>query len=301
MTEISIPAAGKTFSIPSSWSEMTDDQIQFVFKTMDFCSSQQKSLLEFNIRTLYYLMNIEVSPYTALVSRLFPDKAQRIAENTFRLAEDCLGFLFVDKVDRDKPELSYSLIRNSLPVLKTRGLIGQPLVGPADLLQNITFGEFRRAVSSQQAFFKSKDVADLDEMIAHLYRPRARRSNKAGRHVKPFRTEGFTKEVKAVASIPSWQKNLVLMWFSNCIKFLQTETLEINGEEIDMASLFSGGSSGGPSFGWNDLAVQIARESIIGNVSDVDEEPLFSIISIMWTNHKENKQYESLHKAAKSK
>ena len=75
----------------------------------------------------------------------------------------------------------------------------------------------------------------------------------------------------------------------------------INGEEIDMASLFSGGSSGGPSFGWNDLAVQIARESIIGNVSDVDEEPLFSIISIMWTNHKENKQYESLHKAAKSK
>ena len=301
MTEILFHKTGQTIQIPSSWDEMTDEQIQFVFQTMDLCSREDKSPLEFNIRILYNLMNMELSQNTVLTSRLFPERSLRIAENTFRLCQDCLDFLFAKKEDQDDPELSYPLIRNSLPVLKTRRLIGRRLVGPADLLQDLTFGEFRRAISSQQAFFKSHNIADLNEMIAHLYRPASRRANKAGRFVKPFRTECFEKEVKAVAGIPTWQKNLVLMWVSNCVKFLQTGKLEINGEEMDLNSLFSGGSGGGPSFGWNDLAVQIARENILGNIEDVDNEPLFSIISIMWTNHKENKNYESLRKAAKSK
>lgn len=302
MTEILIHAIDKTILIPSSWDEMTDEQIQFVFKTLDDCSTRQKSPLELNIRVLYELMNVEISSNTRLTSKLFPDRAQRISENTYRLCQDCLAFLFKEKEDRESVELSYNLIRNSLPVLKTRSLIGRLLVGPAEALQDLTFGEFRRAIAAHQAFFKSKDVADLDEMIAHLYRPRFRKANKAGRFVKPFRTECFAKEVKKIGSVPTWQKNLILMWFSNCINFLQTGKMSINGEEMDMATLFSGGSdTGGPSFGWNDLAIQIARDNIVGNVADVDEEPLFSIIAIMWTNNKENKRYESLHKAAKSK
>ena len=302
MTEILIHAIDKIILIPSSWDEMTDENVRFVFQTLDDSIRTQKSTLDMNILILYHLMNVEFSNNTRLTSKLFPDRAQRIAENTFRLCQECLDFLFKEKEDRETVELSYNLIRNSLPVLKTRSLIGRLLVGPAEALQDLTFGEFRRAIAAHQAFFKSKDVADLDEMIAHLYRPRSRKANKAGRFVKPLRTECFAKEVEKIASIDSWKKNLILMWFSNCINFLQTGKLTINGEEMDMAALFSGGSdAGGPSFGWNDLAIQIARDNIVGNVADVDEEPLFSIISIMWTNNKENKKYESLHKAAKSK
>lgn len=302
MTEILIPAISKQILVPSSWDEMTDEQIRFVFKTLDYCSNTQKSPLEFNIHVLYHLMDIKLSGNTRLTSKLFPERALRIAENTYRLCQECLGFMFKEKEDQESTELSYPLLRNSLPGLKTRSLIGRLLVGPAEALQDLTFGEFRRAIAAQQAFFKSKDVADLDEMIAHLYRPRSRKANKAGRFAKPFRIECFAKEVAKVASIESWKKNLILMWFSNCINFLQTGKISINGEEMDMAELFSGGpDSGGPSFGWNDLAIQIARDNIVGNVADVDEEPLFSIISIMWTNNKENKKYESLHQAAKSK
>lgn len=302
MTEILIPAIGKTIHIPSSWNEMSDEQIRFVFKTLDNCTSNEKSPLEFTIRVLYHLMGVQLSENTRLTSRLLPDRALRIAENTYRLCQDCLGFLFKEKEDQESTELSYPLLRNSLPVLKTRRLIGRRLVGPAEALQDLTFGEFRRAIAAQQAFFKSKDIADLDEMIAHIYRPASRKANKAGRFAKPFRTECFEKELKTVAGIPSWQKSLILLWFSNCINFLQTGRLTLNGEELDMRNLFSGdGSSGGPSFGWNDLAVQIARDNTVGNISDVDEEPLFSVISIMWTNYKEHKQYDALRKASKTK
>lgn len=301
MTEILIHKTGQKIYIPEAWSEMTDSQIRFVFRTMDLCSSQNKSPLEFNIRILYHLMNIEVSKKTVILSKLFPEKTRRMAENTYKLCQDCLDFLFVKKEDQEKLELSYSLFRNSLPELRSRRLIGRRLVGPADLLQDLTFGEFRRAVAAQQMFFKDKDVTHLDEMIAHLYRPRSKQANKAGRYVKPFKAEGFTADVAAVSTIPTWQKNLVLLWFSNCMKYLQSGDITINGEEISLSQLFSGGSSGGPSFGWNDLAVQIARDNIIGNITDVDEEPLFSIISIMWTNYKENKQYDAIRQAKKAK
>ena len=66
-----------------------------------------------------------------------------------------------------------------------------------------------------------------------------------------------------------------------------------------MSKLFSGGKSDSSvlSCTWQDLAIEIAKEQTIGNIERVDEEPLYSIISIMWHNHKENKRNEKIGKA----
>ena len=72
-------------------------------------------------------------------------------------------------------------------------------------------------------------------------------------------------------------------------------------EEIDLSRLFAGDDKhSGVSFGWNDLLVEVAKENTLGNIDRVDEEPLFSVLSIMWHNYKERKRNEQIIKASKA-
>ena len=101
--------------------------------------------------------------------------------------------------------------------------------------------------------------------------------------------------------LKGWQKNLVMMWCAASLKYLQSGVLEINGEEVDLSKLFAGDEkSSGISFGWNDLLVEVAKENTLGNIDRVDEEPLFSVLSIMWHNYKERKRNEQIIKASKA-
>ena len=88
-----------------------------------------------------------------------------------------------------------------------------------------------------------------------------------------------------------------MMWFSACLKYLQSGVVAIDGELVEMSRLFSGDGSGDKGCSWNDLLIEISKEQTIGNMERVDEEPLFSIFSIMWHNHKERKRYEKIAKA----
>ena len=90
-----------------------------------------------------------------------------------------------------------------------------------------------------------------------------------------------------------------MLWFASCIHFLQTGTIQLDGEDVELSRLFSGGSGskGELSSNWQDLAIEIAREGSIGNIERVNEEPLYSIISIMWHNYKENKRNEKIGKS----
>jgi len=292
MTEITFHPSGQTISIPSSWDEMTPEQVRFVFKTYDRCIRTGASPLEFNIRVLYFLLGIKSLKKYVKLSIRKPSAARKISENTLWLCHSCLDFLLKEEESGEVPRLSYNSIRNSLPAVRSN--LGPLLTGPADLLQDLTFGEFRHAFAALSAFFESHDEADLNECIAHLYRPVSRTANRAGRKVQPVSQATFEKDVKAVSKLPSWQKNMIMMFFSNCVNYLQKESVVIDGETISFSSLYSGDSGGsGMKFGWNDLLVQLSRDNVIGNIDRVEEEPLFRIFSIMWTNYKENKKNES--------
>ena len=298
MTEIEIYGTEKRVRIPSCWDEMTPEQVRFVFRTYDRCVSTGASPLEFNVRVLYHLLGICRTLKESVLRGSRPVRAQRIAGNVYRLCEQCLAFMFEKEGEDRQVRLSYCATANPLPV--ARGRFGRPLTGPADLLQDLTFGEFRHAAVAVNEFFRSRRIADLDECIAILYRRRARKPNRAGRRVAPLDNATMEDDVRQVAGLPSWQKNMIMLWFSSCLKYLQSGTVVIDGETVDMSRMFAGGKSSGTgvfSFGWNDLLVQIARDQSIGNIERVDEEPLFKIFSLMWTNYKENKRNETVRKA----
>ena len=279
MTRIEAYGTGRASEIPSSWAEMTSKQIRHAYRLYGSCSST----LEFNIRMLYYFLGLRIRQAKG-----------NTAENVYLLCEQSLGFLFVE--EDGVARLAFDGVMNPLPCVGRR-------YGPADLLQDLTFGEFRAAAMAVQSFGRSREISDLDECLAILYRSRYLKTNRAGRYAGPMSGRGFRRDRRAAARMRPWQKSLALSWFCSCLQFLQREHLVLNGEDVDLSQLFSpdGGSSKGPAVTWNDLLVQLAKDQTIGNIDRVDEEPLFSVLQILWSNHKEAKRYEASVKAQKTR
>lgn len=294
MNTVEVFETGKVVRVPGSWSEMTPKQVRGVFRLFEWCLRHRKSPLDFNVRVLWMLLGVRRTVKGWFSDIFNGDFGSLRDENVYRMCEGFLGFLFSE----ESAALTFDSVANPMPSVRS-GLVW--LHGPGELLQDLTFGEFRHASAAVNRFFRSHDVADLDECVAFLYRVRSRKANRAGRQVPDVDQRNARRHIHRASRLKGWQKNLVMMWFSACLKYLQTGVLEIDGEEVDLSRLFAGdGSRSGVGFGWNDLLVEVAKENTLGNIDRVDEEPLFSVLSIMWHNYKERKRNEQIIKASKA-
>lgn len=293
MNTIEVFETGKVVKVPGSWSEMTPEQVRGVFRIFERCLRRGESPLDFNVRVLWMLLGVRRT-VKGWFADIFNGSSSVRDENVYRMCEKFLGFLFSE----ESAALTFDSVANPMPVVRS-GLVR--LYGPGELLQDLTFGEFRHASAAINRFFRSHEPEDLDECIAFLYRRRCRKANRAGRMVPDVDQRNARGHIHRASRLKGWQKNLVMMWFAACLKYLQSGVLEINGEEVDLSKLFAGDEkSSGISFGWNDLLVEVAKENTLGNIDRVDEEPLFSVLSIMWHNYKERKRNEQIIKASKA-
>lgn len=293
MNTIEVFETGKVVKVPGSWSEMTPKQVRGVFRIFERCLRRGESPLDFNVRVLWMLLRVRRT-VKGWFTDIFNGSSSVRDENVYRMCEKFLGFLFSE----ESAALTFDSVANPMPVVRS-GLVR--LYGPGELLQDLTFGEFRHASAAINRFFRSHEPEDLDECIAFLYRRRCRKANRAGRMVPDVDQRNARGHIHRASRLKGWQKNLVMMWFAACLKYLQSGVLEINGEEVDLSKLFAGDEkSSGISFGWNDLLVEVAKENTLGNIDRVDEEPLFSVLSIMWHNYKERKRNEQIIKASKA-
>lgn len=293
MNTIEVFETGKVVQVPGSWREMTPEQVRGVFRIFEWCLRRGKSPLDFNVRVLWMLLGVRRT-VKGWFTDIFNGSSSVRDENVYRMCEKFLGFLFSE----ESAALTFDSVANPMPVVRS-GLVR--LYGPGELLQDLTFGEFRHASAAINRFFRSHEPEDLDECIAFLYRRRCRKANRAGRMVPDVDQRNARGLIHRASRLKGWQKNLVMMWFAACLKYLQSGVLEINGEEVDLSKLFAGDEkSSGISFGWNDLLVEVAKENTLGNIDRVDEEPLFSVLSIMWHNYKERKRDEQIIKASKA-
>ena len=293
MNTIEVFETGKVVQVPGSWREMTPDQVRGVFRIFERCLRRGESPLDFNVRVLWMLLGVRRT-VKGWFTDIFNGSSSVRDENVYRMCEKFLGFLFSE----ESAALTFDSVANPMPVVRS-GLVR--LYGPGELLQDLTFGEFRHASAAINRFFRSHEPEDLDECIAFLYRRRCRKANRAGRMVPDVDQRNARGHIHRASRLKGWQKNLVMMWFAACLKYLQSGVLEINGEEVDLSKMFAGDEkSSGISFGWNDLLVEVAKENTLGNIDRVDEEPLFSVLSIMWHNYKERKRNEQIIKASKA-
>lgn len=277
MIKVGFEGTGKTVDIPEAWDEFPSGHVAAMFQDLERVAR--------GALTMEQLLLLEVRRLLGLKRFTAKALSEKAVANLAGLV-DLISFVMADGGNG----LSFDSVRNPLPLLKVRGT---RLLGPGDACMDLTFGEYRNAAQAANTYFRTGNQADLDECVAHLYRPAARTANKAGRRIRPATQDTFPFDVNRVASAPEWQKRLILCWFCNCIGHLQTGIITVGGEEIDMAKIYSGsGESKGPENTLNDLLIQVAKEGSIGDVDAVDESPLPLILLHMWSTYKENKRYE---------
>lgn len=145
MNTIEVFETGKVVQVPGSWSEMTPKQVREVFRIFEWCLRHGKSPLDFNVRVLWMLLGVRRTVKGWFADIFAGHRPTLRDENVYLMCERFLGFLFSE----ESAALTFDSVANPMPVVRL-GLVR--LYGPGELLQDLTFGEFRHASAAINRF-----------------------------------------------------------------------------------------------------------------------------------------------------
>lgn len=301
MHTIEIPDRDKTISLPEHWDECTPSQACFVLQdALDVVAGRQ-TMADFHTRVFAHLTGLEADAKYHYTQRVNPAMTEDVNATIVRLSEQLCAWPF--RLNEDKFELNMDTVRNLLPTIKCGNNV---LAGPADLLADLTFGEFRAALREMGEHIrmaKDPDESDdaghyLDRFVAVLYRPLDASHNRV-----PFDPDNIAKHAFLVRFAPAWQKQTILLWFSYCVKYIQNEDILIDGITLNLSALFPNSTAGTATakkgVGWAGLLYDVAKEGLFGDVEKTDKTGLFDVFVYLYKRHLDNKELERKYKSAR--
>lgn len=294
MNTLEVPEKDIRVEVPDHWDEMKPHQLHYVLQQAFLFTSGGISYHDFMTRCFFKLADLCRTWKTIVWEFMKPKHmVEEKNANIFLLSEHFCSNL-LKKNDSGQLEINYNTVVNHFPGITVAGRIW---LGPADLLSDLTFGEFRTAIEEMNEYFREKDPRSLLRMIACLYRP-AIADPATDR--KPVRISLERPELDRLADhlqqLPEWQRLAILLWFTWCIHYIQTETLIIEGKEISLKVLFpkrekgDGDGASSPGLGWTGILYAIAKEGLFGDIEKTDKAGLFDILLYMYNNHIEAKR-----------
>jgi hypothetical protein len=147
--------------------------------------------------------------------------------------------------------------------------------------------EFRAAIEYFRKYTETKEIKYLNLLVAVLYRPE--RDNYPGvmqdenfdgqRRVKFNRnhTERYANELKRASF---YQRYAIYLWFGNCSNFLREGEIEIEGSQINLASLYNktNNPDSKDGLGYTGLLFKLADEGTFGNIKETDNTGIYDIM-----------------------
>lgn len=284
MHSIEIPDRALTVTFPDCWEECTPEQITFIVENAFLTMTGDISLAEFQIRVFKHLTGLKIGWQYHLRTILGRNQAEN--EAIYRLSSQLCSWIF-QKTQDDSYELKYDSIVNPFPVLMDK------YHGPGDLLATLTMGEFKMALAELDQYLKSAEEPEqaqvhLDFMIGILYRPKDDNGKILPYHHYVVRPEIF-------ANVPIWKKQAIVMWFTYCVRCLQTEDLVINGIDVNFSALFPTADHTRPTnrhqvnLGWAGIIYNIAETGVFGDAAQTSQTPLYDILLFLLKKHQDQK------------
>lgn len=296
MNTVEVPDRKIKVEFPSRWDEMNEDQFTCVIQNWLKLADGKINQDEFMLIVLYNFLGIERGPFHGWKDRrLSRQQMEDKFANIFQLTELLSWLIRIEDSDEGPLGfLSYAEIRNRIPKIENDG--GVMILGPADGMIDITFGEYRRAWSFFEAYTRNRKHIDLDRMIATLYRP-VRDNYETIRFSPEF--DGNKRELfnphltdhytELLTRVPFWQKYIIYLWFGNCDKYLKEDELELDGKPLSFAPLFSRVKQSGDELeildendlGLTGLLYMISESKMFGDPSQVDRTGYIDLLTAL--------------------
>lgn len=161
-------------------------------------------------------------------------------------------------------------------ILQTFSIHNRKYQGPDDLLMNCTFIEFIHADDYASSFFESKDIEELDKMIATLWRPLKRRKelfseDYDGDPRRKYNSALTERELKRISKLKLETKFACLGFIAGCKEFI------VNRYD----KVFQQGGTKSENVGWSYAQKSLAACGMIGNLEAVQKENLYNALEIL--------------------
>lgn len=173
-------------------------------------------------------------------------------------------------------ELIYDCTENLLPEWGY-------LRGPASHGADMTFGEFRNAVSVMNRYNTVHNPVDLRALCAVLYRKSIKENGCILR--EPFDQQYMGRYMGLVREIPEWIQWGVYAWFAYFCEYLFTGVFIIDGLELSFAPVFERSSNSADTYsgtnqnlGMNSVLYSVAETGIFGNADATDDTLLLRVM-----------------------
>lgn len=289
MNTLEIIERNLKIDVPSHWDEMEPEQLALILRNAFIFSSGVITYHDFMLRAFYSLAGVKRNWKTILWERVAPRSiVEEKNANAFSLASQYADFLLKENKD-GLLEINYDTVINHFPLISIKG---ESWYGPATMLADLTFGEFRAANEEMNDYFRDKDDHSLLRMIACLYRPAAADQDPSNQPTRePFSRSKLETYAQSLGKLEEWKRLTILLWFTWCINYIQTEELLIEGKKISLQVLFPRTDSGDESetktagLGWTGVLYSIAKEGLFGNIEQTDKSSLFDVLLFMYDNH----------------
>lgn len=279
MIKIEIPAINFLKEIPSCFDEMSGaDFIRFAHLYLQL----QKGTITLNhLKTemVFQFLGMKYSKWRIELLEGF--EKSKIYENIFLISEK-IDFLFYEETTQDGKinlKVNFPFTKNLIPKY-------QGFVGPEDIMNDVTFLEYKNAHVFATEFLKSQDESDLNLFVGTLYRKPTFRFLK-----KPVYDE--QKSSKSIARIEKWDfsvKYAMLLNFLAWEENIRTGTFNIDGNDISFSILFKRNPDDDTDsgIGLTGLLFSLAETGVFGNVKTTAEQNLYDILFRLYQVQREN-------------
>lgn len=308
MNLVEIPEKDIRIDVPEHWDEMNQNQLRYCLRQAVFASLGIITPEEARIRALYYLLGIERDWKTLRWEKTVSKEVLNEKNSKIILLCEQLCYFLFKEVGEDKLEVNYDTVINHFPVLRSGRTL---LYGPASLMSDLTYGEFRAAVEEMTEFFDTKSEIHLSRMIACVYRPERddwqtyRKSDDFdGRQRQPFNRARIDENVRYTEKIGKVERRAFLLWFTYTLAYIQNRDIVISGREVNFSILFPKSKQtivdsekrDTRGSGWTGILYSVAEQHVFGNIEATDRSGLFDILIYLYDKALENQKMKAKHK-----
>jgi len=281
---IEIPDINYKVSIPECMDELNREQFEYFAEIL--LQLHDKEINVDDVKTRMALKLLKVKSPANDYRKMNTSEVAAINENLFKVAE-LLDYFFIEEDDKVKVNLAFT--RNFIGHLNVQfvRMLKKRLYGPGNGLTDISFLEYKDASLYYRQYLQANDEADLNRMIAVLYRPK----NIFTGHKKKYRAEKLEKRARMVGKLPLHTRFAIYLFFMACEEFLRYGSIQIDGQEIKLHLLYEETlrekqkkqkRKYDANTGLSGVAMSLAETGIFGPIDKVFDQNLYDVLLLMY-------------------